>query len=137
MPDHDDGPSGPRHRKSGRASKRGTGLPGRHLRLVPDPPEDGGAELPPGAYPVDDLVAMSASALEMLVHRARVEEDSLVEAIPHVLVTRDVETGVVTTSEPFANGLAALTRARDFVEKFRDLDPRWDFTLSVSPVLER
>ncbi|RNL78740.1 hypothetical protein [Nocardioides marmorisolisilvae] len=132
MPDNDDGLIRPRHRKKGRASKRGTETPGRNLRVVPDPAEQDAAPL--GHYPVDDLAAMSPSAVEMLVHRARLEAESMAASIPHVLITRDTETGAATTSEPFADGLHALVTAREFVEKYRDLQPRWDFTLTVAPV---
>lgn len=134
MSENDDGLTPPRHRKTGRASKRGTGLPGRHLRVVVDNESDPGT-YPPGAYPVDDLAAMSVSAIEMLVHRASVEAASGVAACPHIVITRDAETGVATYSGPFDTGLEALTTARDFVGKYRDLNPPWEFSLTVAPQL--
>ena len=129
--DNDDDLPRPRHRKDGRATKRGSGLPGRHLHLVTDDDRT----YPPGAYPVEDLAGMSESAIEMMLHRATIEARNDVAALPHVVITRDVVTGVVTESEPFASGLEALRSGHDFVSKYRDLDPRWDFTLTVAPVL--
>ena len=130
----DDGLARPRHRRRGRASKRGTGLPGRHLRLVTE--DDVVPRVyPAGAYPVEDLAAMSHSALEMLLHRATIEAESGVAPFPHLVITRDTASGDVTYSGPFPSGMAALTMARDFVEKYRDLDPRWEYTLTVAPQL--
>jgi hypothetical protein len=156
--ENDDRRIRPRHRKSGRASKRGTGRPGRHLRLVP---EDGSAEggcacpsgyheygthasgerppgslmaIPAGAYPVEDLAGMSQSAAEMLLRRATLEAEAEAAIRPHIVITRDTITGVVTYSGPFESGLEALTMACDFVGKYRDLDPHWDFTLTVAPL---
>lgn len=163
MSDNDEGRTRPRHRKNGRASKRGTGRPGRHLRLLPEDgsPEDGSAEdgcacppgyheygthapgerppgaittIPVGAYPVEDLAGMSDSAAEMLLRRATLEAESEAASCPHILITRDTVTGVVTYSGPFESGLEALTMAHDFVGKYRGLDPRWDFTLTVAPL---
>jgi hypothetical protein len=125
----------PRHRKTGRARKRRSGSPGRHLRLVADPSCEFDDLPPPGAYPVEDLAAMSASAAEMLLHRARIEAESDTATIPHILITRDTETGTVTRSGPFETGLEALTMAHDFVGRYRDLEPRWAFTVTVAPLL--
>jgi hypothetical protein len=153
----DAGLARPRHRKSGRASRRGPGIPGRHLGLVGEdeaqetcdcPPgyhEYGthapGARplgtavaVPPGAYPVEDLAGMSHSAAQMLLHRASIEAETDAATCPHILITRDTATGVVTYSGPFGTGLEALTTAHEFVGKYRDLDPRWDFTLTVAPL---
>ncbi|MFL6022774.1 MAG: hypothetical protein ACJ72O_05490 [Marmoricola sp.] len=157
MSDNDDGLTRPRHRKNGRASKRGTGLPGRHLQLVTDGDEPEPCACPPGfheygthapgargvgtpitvprgAYPVEDLAGMSASAAEMLLHRATAEAETDAATCPHIVITRDVVTGVVTYSGPFETGLQALTMAHEFVGKYRNLDPRWDFTLTVAPL---
>jgi hypothetical protein len=133
--DHDDGLARPRHRKSGRASKRGSGLPGRHLQVVTDEDRTDQDSSLPGAYPVEDLAGMSASAIEMLLHRATVEARNEGAALPHIVITRDVVTGVITESGPFDSGLEALTVAHDFVSKYRDLHPRWDYTLTVAPLL--
>ena len=135
MSDNDDGRPRPRHRKNGRARKRSDGVPGRHLRPVAESSPDVEDLPPPGAYPVEDLAAMSTSAAEMLLHRVRVEAESNTETLPHVVITRDTETGMVTRSEPYATGLEALTTALEFVGKYRDLEPRWAFTLSIAPVL--
>ena len=156
MPDIDEGHTRPRHRKKGRASKRGAGTTGRHLRIVTEdapaacscPPgyhEFGThapgaratgtpAPVPPGAYPVEDLAGMSPGAADMLLHRATLEAEADAASCPHILITRDTATGVVTSSGPFDTGLEALTTAHHFVGKYRDLDPRWDFTLTVAPL---
>jgi hypothetical protein len=125
----------PRHRKGGRAKKRGFARPGRHLRLVADDERADEGGCPPGAYPVEDLAGMSPSAIEMLLHRATIEAETDAAALPHVVITRDVATGVVTYSGPFDSGLEALRMAHEFVGKYRDLDPRWEFALTVAPVL--
>lgn len=132
MPDNDDGLPRPRHRKSGRASKRGTGQPGRHLRLVTEP---GPVDVLVGTYPVEDLAGMSPSAVAMLLHRATLEAESGARACPHVLITRDRETRVETRSSPFGSGLEALSAAREFLDEFRDVEPDWAFTLSIAPLL--
>jgi len=132
VPDNDDSLPRPRHRKSGRASKRGTGRPGRHLRLVTDTEAP---DVPVGTYPVEDLAGMSPSAVAMLLHRATVEAESGARACPHVLITRDRQTRVETRSGPFDSGLQALTAARRFLDEFRDVEPQWSFTLSIAPVL--
>lgn len=102
--------------------------PGVHELLRPDFPT------PPGTYPVDNLAGMSASAIALLLHRATIEAESGTSTCPHLLIIRDLETGVNTYSGPFPTGLEALERAREFVEKYRGLEPRWDFTLTVAPV---
>lgn len=152
----EDDESPPRHRKTGRASKRGSDQPGRRLRVVDDqdalgcacPPgyHEYGAHAPgartnrsefpapPGTYPVEDLAAMSTSAGAMLLGRARVEAETGTARCPHLLITRDVATGVITYNGPFPSGLEALQHAHAFVEKYRDLEPRWDFTLTVAPL---
>jgi hypothetical protein len=135
VPKNDDDLPRPRHRKDGRATKRGSGLPGRHLHLVTDDDRTDHGSYPLGAYPVEDLAAMSESAIEMLLHRAEIEALNQVVALPHVVITRDVATGAVTESGPFTSGLEALRTAHNFVVKYRDLDPRWDYTLTVAPVL--
>jgi hypothetical protein len=155
----DDGLTPPRHRKNVRANKRGSSLLGRRLRVVADDeraqsdcacpegyhefgthapgarPNDVSLPVPPGADPVEDLAAMSPAAAEMLLHRATLEADSGIASCPHVLITRDTETGVLTLSGPFETGLEALSNAHEFVGKYRDLQPRWDFTLTVAPLL--
>lgn len=160
MPEYD-GLTPPRHRKDGRARTRGSGLPGRRLRVVQDDDPDlptcacppgyhehgthapgerpAGTPLavPPGAYPVEDLAQMSPSAVEMLLHRAHLEAGSGATRYPHVVITRDVATDVVTCSGPFETGVEALQAASAFVGKYRDLQPRWDFTLTVAPLLDR
>lgn len=157
MTDIDNGPARPRHRKKGRASKRGPEAPGRHLRIVSEAdgpaactcppgyheygthapgarPTGAAVPVPPGAYPVEDLAGMSAGAADLLLRRATLEAESDAGACPHILITRDTATGVVTYSGPFATGLEALGTAHGFVTKYRDLDPHWDFTLTVAPL---
>jgi len=159
----DDGPP-PRHRKEGRARKRGSTTTGRHLLAVDEPASEQGAPestscdcppgyheygahapgarpqqqsqfpVPPGAYPVEDLAGMSTSAAAMLLHRATIEAETEAANCPHLLITQDTATGVITYSGPFPTGLEALHRAHDFVEKYRGLKPRWDFTLTVAPL---
>lgn len=92
--------------------------------------------VPPGAYPVEDLAAMSASAAALLLQRAAADAEVESVACPHLLITRDVVTGVVTYNGPFPTGAEALERAHAFVSKYRDLEPRWDFTLTIAPLLE-
>jgi len=92
--------------------------------------------VPPGAYPVEDLAGMSVSAAAMLLQRAIAEAETDAAECPHILITRDTATGVVTYSGPFPTGLEALERAHAFVEKYRDLEPRWDFTVTVAPLFE-
>jgi len=153
--DNDDGLTPPRPQQGGRADPRD---PGRLLRLVSHDPaqpcscppgyHEYGAHapgqrpagtplaVPPGAYPVEDLAAMSPSAAEMLLHRATIEAESDAEAYRHVVITRDTATGVLTFAGPFETGLEALSMAHDFVGKYRDLQPHWDFTLTVAPLLD-
>lgn len=161
--DEDDRPP-PRHRKEGRARKRGTTPTGRHLRVVEEPVAVPAAPagtscdcppgyheygthapgarttprsefpVPPGAYPVEDLAGMSTSAAAVLLRRAVIEAETDAAECPHLLITRDCATGVVTYSGPFPTGLEALQRAQEFVDKYRGLEPRWDFTLTVAPL---
>lgn len=93
--------------------------------------------VPPGAYPVEDLAAMSPSTATMLLQRALVEAETDTAACRHIVITRDTATGVITYIGPFPTGLEALERAHAFVEKYRDLEPRWDFTVTVAPLVER
>jgi hypothetical protein len=144
----------PRHRKKGRASKRGSGVPGKHVRTPADPAcqcppgfHEYGAHAPgfgpngaedasshPGAYPVEDLARMSSGATDLLLHRARIESEAETAKLPHIVITRDVETGTISYSGPFPTGLEALTVAHRFVQQNRVLDPRWTFTLTVAPL---
>ncbi|MBO9523244.1 MAG: hypothetical protein J7518_17060 [Nocardioidaceae bacterium] len=148
--------SEPRHRKKGRASKRGSSLPGRHVRIADDadctcPPgfHEYGAHAPgfgpppiqdgpsrPGAYPVEDLARMSTSAADLLLRRAG-QETGLPgsPAVPHVLITRDAGTGAIRYDGPFPTGLEALTVAHRFVQQNREQRPAWAFTLTVAPLL--
>jgi len=133
--DNDDGRLRPRHRKNGRARKRSSGLPARHLAPVTDPEVDERARpVRPGAYPIEDLTAMSPGAAELLLHRARLDAEAGAAAWPHLVVTTDVETGAATRRGPYATGLEALTVAAEFVGKYRGLEPHWDFTLAVVPL---
>lgn len=154
----------PRQHQGDRASGRGPDQPERRLRIVDAPPDGPGQSdspgcgcppgyheygahapgarsnrsafpVPPGAYPVEDLAGMSASAAELLLSRAVAEAETGVTECPHILITRDTETGVVTYNGPFPTGLEALERAHTFVSKYRGLEPRWDFTLTVAPLL--
>jgi hypothetical protein len=131
--DNDDGAAEPRHRKNGRATKRGTGVPGR--RVLDDPSTNAEGTIPPGSYPIADLAAMSPSAAAMLLHRARLESEAGVTGRDHIVITCDSETGDLSFNGPFSTGLEALTMAHQFVEKYRGLTPRWDFTISVQPVV--
>lgn len=133
----------PRHRKPGRARKRGSGT-GRHLRAVesaPTAPPDSGAvavpvpeavpaappealpetealaeaqaefedgPVPPGAYPVGDLAALSPATVSMLRERAEAEAAAGITPIPHTLVVQDRGTGAVELHGPFPTGLEAL-----------------------------
>ncbi|MGO4258480.1 hypothetical protein [Marmoricola sp. RAF53] len=155
MPSNETDRPPPRHRRPGRAVKRGTGLPGRHLPTEPITSRDcscppgfheygahapghrsAGDEAPPppGAYPVEDLAAMSPGAAELLLHRATQEAEAEVATYPHIVITRDIGTGEITYSGPFPNGLEALTMAHRFVHQNRFVDPRWSFTLTVAPL---
>jgi hypothetical protein len=144
----------PRHRKKGRASKRGTGLPGRRIRSTsactcPPGYHEYGAHAPgfgpspiqggpsrPGAYPVEDLARMSASATELLLQRATQEAHAQrAQTLPHVLITRDSDTGQIRYDGPFPTGLEALVVARRFVQQNREQRPDWAFTLTVAPLL--
>jgi hypothetical protein len=129
--DNDDGPARPRHRKKGPARKRSGGLPGRHLRAVTAEPA---GSVPPGAYPVADLTAMSPGAADLLLHRARLDAEAGAGTWPHLVVTTDVETGAATRRGPYATGLEALTVATEFAGKYRNLEPHWNFTLAVVPL---
>ncbi len=91
---------------------------------------------PPGTYPVEDLAALSPGAATMLLQRALAETETGTASCTHIVITRDTESGVVTYLGPFPTGWEALERAHAFVEKYRDLQPRWDFTVTVAPVPE-
>lgn len=151
----------PRHRRRGRAHKRGVSAPGKHLPVehtgtgsessstcsCPPGFHEYGAHAPgqraasdiapppPGAYPVEDLAAMSAGSTELLLHRASVEADAGAAAYPHIVITQDVASGEVTYSGPFPTGLEALTMAHRFVHQNRFVDARRAFTLTVAPLL--
>ena len=131
-PPPNDGPVR-RHRAPGRARTRGGQAGGRHAR---SPHGHGPAAEPaPGSYPVADLAAMSPSAVALLVHRANLEAQLGADAVLHLVITHDLETGSSSESGPFGSGLEALTAARRFVEQNRALDPGWRFTVRVKPVL--
>ena len=146
----------PRHRRPGRALKRGRAVPGRRARggQAADcgcPPgfHEYGAHAPgawpdadinpppPGAYPVEDLAGMSAGAASLLLHRATVEAGADTEACAHIVITRDIETGVVTYNGPFDTGLEALTTAHAFLEKERATSSGREITLTVAPLFPR
>lgn len=143
----------PRHRKPGRAHKRGRTAPGRHTRggAAADcgcPPgfHEYGAHAPgawpdadinpppPGAYPVEDLAGMSPGAASLLLHRATVEAEADGTACEHLVVTRDVGTGELTYRGPFATGLEALTFAHRLLEQHRLGDAAREVTLTVAPL---
>ncbi|RNL63163.1 hypothetical protein EFK50_15780 [Nocardioides marmoriginsengisoli] len=151
MPSPDETP--PRHRKPGRAQKRGRAIPGRRIRDggpadcgCPPGYHEYGAHAPgawpdadinpppPGAYPVEDLAGMSTGAAALLLHRATLEAEAEAATCAHIVITRDVATGVVTSSGPFDTGLEALTSAHDFLERQRAADPARAFTLTVAPL---
>ncbi len=146
----------PRHRRPGRALKRGTPTPGRHVLseqpaapcACPDGfheygvhapgrrPSGEATTTPPGAYPVEDMAAMSSSATDLLLHRATLEADAQIASYPHIVITCDVKTGAITYRGPFPTGLEALTVARRFVHQNRFVDPQWAFTLTVAPLIQ-
>ena len=95
------------------------------------------APIPPGAYPVEDLAGMSPSSAALLLSRAAIEAEAVVEACQHIVVARDTATGVVTNCGPFPTGLEALTVAQRVVERNRSVNPERRFTLSVEPLLPR
>ncbi|MFL6060649.1 MAG: hypothetical protein ACJ72E_05420 [Marmoricola sp.] len=145
----------PRHRKPGRAQKRGRTVTGRRVRN--GPAEDCGcppgfheygahapgawpdadiATPPPGTYPVEDLAAMTPGAAMLLLHRAALESQAHVPAHPHIVIARDLGTDEIDYSGPFVSGLEALTAANDFLEGSRAADPDRRISVTVAPLRE-
>lgn len=91
--------------------------------------------VPPGAYPVEDVVAMSPSSVALLLHRAKVDSEFQNVVCRHLVIIRYVDTDTVTYSGPYPTGLEALTFAQRFIEHNRSSDPRRRFTLRVEPML--
>ncbi|MCW2785793.1 MAG: hypothetical protein JWP74_2310 [Marmoricola sp.] len=132
MPSRDRDRAEPRHRKPGRAHKRGAQVPGRRVLV-------GGEVVPPGAYPVENLAGMSPGAAALLLRRAALEEKAGAATYPHFVIIRHSDSGAATSSEPFSTGLEALTTAYRFLEGSRaqggDQAAPLPFTLTVAPQL--
>jgi hypothetical protein len=123
----------PRHRRPGRAHKRGRTSPGRRIRSGPPADDDP----PTGTYPVEDLAGLSPGAAALLLQRARIDAEAGAPTCPHLVITRDVRSDVITYSGPFDSGLVALSVAHDFLTEQRAVDPTWEFTLTVAPLFEQ
>jgi hypothetical protein len=113
--------------------------PGFHRYGVHAPghaPADVERRLPrgPGLYPVEDVATLSSAEAIALLEHANLEAELGAVRCPHIVITRDVETGAVTYTGPLPTGLEALTVAHEFVEQHRAVDPRWTFTLTVAPL---
>lgn len=89
---------------------------------------------PPGAYPVEDLARLSAGTASLLLRRATIEAEADATTCAHIVISRDVTTGVVTYSGPYPTGLEALTRAHQLIGTHRERDAAWEFKVTVAPL---
>ncbi|HET6154192.1 MAG TPA: hypothetical protein VFE15_14690 [Marmoricola sp.] len=89
----------------------------------------------PTTYPVDDLVSLGEEKVAALIAQAHADQETGLATCPHLVITRDLRTGVVNHYVPCATGAEALRLAVDVVAEKLASDPQREFTVTVTPLL--
>jgi hypothetical protein len=89
----------------------------------------------PATYPVDDLLALDNDDVAALLERARADQEAGTPSCAHLVITRDLRTGVVNHYVPCVSGAEALRLATDVAAEKLASDPQREFTVTVTPLL--
>jgi hypothetical protein len=86
-------------------------------------------------YEIEDFAALDEAEVAALLARAETDHNNAVPSCSHLVVSRDLSTGLVNHYVPFNNGLEALQLAAQVVIEKRAEEPGRTFTITVTPLL--